>query len=550
MKVKFYLTFLLCLYVFASCSQEEDVQPVFSIETTGDITIASSANSKISIRFTSSREWEASTSVDWLTISPAQGEAGSASLSVTANSENTAKDTREAIITLKSGEVTQSITISQDPAEYVKPEKNTYDFGAEGGSVVVNFTTNVPQGELTIWSYKDGDWLINDVDTRIVFSNQLKLKALPNTGVWRSTSIILARGDIQKDGVILATIVFNQAAGNVQTSTDFSADGKIRTLQIASKGSGIPIVIVGDGFIDKEIVDGTYDKVMDKAMDNFFTEEPVKSLREYFNVYAVTAVSKNNSFGVGYETAIKCKLAGGNSTAIEGDDDRCMEYAQKVANLNLNETLVIVILNTPAYAGTTNFGYIDNNKMIEFAIAYCPVIDNLNSEHFRAVLCHEAIGHGFAKLLDEYSYEEQGTIPVEEVARNRDIQSIGWAMNVDFTNDPTRVKWNKFLTDNRYAWENLSVIEGACTYIKGAYRPTKNSMMRDNNERFNAPSREAIYKRVIRSSSLTDWKYDYETFVAFDLAHIDKTPRITRAVGSSNKPFAAPRFMNKPLIKK
>ena len=83
---------------------------------------------------------------------------------------------------------------------------------------------------------------------------------------------------------------------------------------------------MGDGFIDKEIADGTYDQVMNKAFENLFTEEPIQSLRNYFNVYAVTAVSANNTFGDGYSTAFSCELEGGNSTGISGDDAACMEY--------------------------------------------------------------------------------------------------------------------------------------------------------------------------------------------------------------------------------
>lgn len=48
---------------------------------------------------------------------------------------------------------------------------------------------------------------------------------------------------------------------------------------------------MGDGFLDTDIVNGTYDEVMNKAMENLFTEEPLKSLQSYFNVYSVMAVS-------------------------------------------------------------------------------------------------------------------------------------------------------------------------------------------------------------------------------------------------------------------
>ena len=93
-------------------------------------------------------------------------------------------------------------------------------------------------------------------------------------------------------------------------------------------------MLIGDGFIDTEINDGTYDAVMDKAFENLFTEEPIKSLRDYFNVYAVTAVSKHNIFGTGYETALGCELAGGNSTGISGEDNAVQRYVQCVDNID------------------------------------------------------------------------------------------------------------------------------------------------------------------------------------------------------------------------
>ena len=82
------------------------------------------------------------------------------------------------------------------------------------------------------------------------------------------------------------------------TSTDYSQDGKVKMLQTATKGDkAINIVLIGEGFVDKDMNDGgKYDLKMNEAIENFFAEQPITALREYFNVYAVKAISPNAEF--------------------------------------------------------------------------------------------------------------------------------------------------------------------------------------------------------------------------------------------------------------
>lgn len=75
-------------------------------------------------------------------------------------------------------------------------------------------------------------------------------------------------------------------------SSDYSKDGEVTALQTATRGNGINIVLLGDAFSDRLVADGTYDGTMRKAMEHFFSEEPYKSFRDLFNVYAVNVVSK------------------------------------------------------------------------------------------------------------------------------------------------------------------------------------------------------------------------------------------------------------------
>lgn len=303
-------------------------------------------------------------------------------------------------------------------------------------------------------------------------------------------------------------------------STDFSADGKAYTLQTASDGNGINVVLMGDAFSDRQIADGTYENVMKQAADAFFSEEPYTSFKDMFNVYYVNAVSKNEGYVDGGETIFSGTFGGG--THVMGNDELCMKYAQTAFNFTneqMQDVLIVVMMNSTAYAGTCymyyNTGYTSDYGR-GTSVAYFPI--GTSYEDLATILHHEAGGHGFAKLNDEYAYEYMGMIPANEIRDEQNMrENYGWGKNTDYISDPARVYWSKFIADSRYASENIGVYEGACTYWTGAYRPTENSIMNDNTGGFNAPSREAIYYRIHKLAYGESWTYDYEDFVNWDL---------------------------------
>lgn len=541
MKQTIVLFFLFLLTI--SC--QEEIEPNFSFTSEEEeITLDGNANSETTFSFTSTREWEATTTSDWLSISPSSGNAGTQSITLTATSENATGTTRSATVLLTSLSLTYELTVNQVSCDFVELEQDTYQISAAGDVLHIQFSTNVDEDELAI--YGSANWLTQDTQTRSTNSYVISLRVLPNTESGARTAYILFYKETDEAQTLLNTVTITQEGTASGTSTDYSADKTVRVLQQATVGKGLPIVIMGDGFIDTEIADGTYDNVMDQALENLFTEEPLKSLRNYFNVYAITAVSQNNNFGSGYKTAFSCELEGGTSTGISGDDEAVMDYVSSIDGIDLEETLAVVILNSSVYAGTTYFGYSNGSNVVEFAIAYCPVINNLESESFRQVLVHEAVGHGFTKLEDEYSYEENGSIPASEIKSIQYLQSLGWAQNVDFTTSESEVLWSEFISDSRYASEGIGIYEGACTYISGAYRPTYESMMNSNINGFNAPSRKAMYGMVMKRA--TQQEPTYEEFVTFDLPTQAQARYAKRATSAITKPLPRPHFVNKKLI--
>lgn len=537
------LLFILILLI-SGCSQKE-IEPNFSLqEETSSITLASAASSQTVISFTSTREWKASTSSEWLLISPTSGEAGTYQMALTASSKNNNKNSRTATVNLVSAGLTQSFTVTQSPAEYVELEQTAYYTEAQGGSLQIKFTTNLSTDELAI--YGTASWLTQPANSRTDQAYMVNLTVLPNDDDKERTAYLYFCKTNGEEEEILNSVTIIQEGTDTNTSTDYSADKTVRILQRATQGNGLPIVLMGDGFLDTDIVNGTYDEVMNKAMENLFTEEPLKSLQSYFNVYSVTAVSRSNRFD-GYNTAFQCQMEGGMSTLITGNDENVIDYIQCVEGIDVSETLAVVVLNSPLYAGTTYFGYYSENQVTELAIAYCPIIYNLENDSFRQVLVHEAVGHGFAKLEDEYSYEENGKMPSEEINNVKVLQSYGWAQNVDFTQDENTILWSSFLKDSRYSLEGIDIYEGACTYMSGVYRPTEDSMMNTNTCGFNAPSRKAIYDMVMRRGE--NRETTYEEFADFDSRNVSQVQTLTRSSNAISRPFTRPHFVHKSINK-
>lgn len=102
-----------------------------------------------------------------------------------------------------------------------------------------------------------------------------------------------------------------------------------------------------------------------------------------------------------------------------------MQYAATCPGMTdplMNEVLIIVMMNSTLYAGTCYWGSssaYQGDYGRGYGIAYFPI--GTSDEDLASVLHHEAGGHGFAKLEDEYYYESKGTIPSSEISRNIDF---------------------------------------------------------------------------------------------------------------------------------
>lgn len=318
-------------------------------------------------------------------------------------------------------------------------------------------------------------------------------------------------------------------------STDYSRDGEVKVLQQSTEGNGIDVVLMGDGFSDRLIEDGTYDKYMQNVLNGIFIKEPFATYRDMFNVYEVTAVSENEN--INGNTRFDCNYDGGDKAlmrqyalkALKNDSERLKEVAIVIV---CNEDIRgVTYLDGPSVSAHSDYG-------TGVSYMYVPNRDDTGT------IVHEW-GHAFAKLGDEY---DSVNIPA-----TYDFESFqlycdgGYYKNIDVVNDPSKIKWSKFLTDSRYGSFGLGVFEGAYAFKSGFYRPSQTSIMNSGNisDEFNAPSREAIYYRIHKLAYGDDWQYDYETFVQQDLKNIQAETKVS----TESVPYPARVNERKPFFK-
>lgn len=473
--------------------------------------------------FESAGDWTAACEADWLTFSPRQGGSGKNTITITTASTNKTKSARSAVLAITSGSNHRNVSVVQSGKYAIFDQKN-YTVPASGGKLQLSFKTNLENDDNLQMRYTLQEWVNwpnDDNFSRAEWSGKTEMLTVePNlTSSSRTAAYMLTMSTADGQWMGLDTAYVTQyGVTSGYESTDYTADGDVRVLQRATVGKGISLVLMGDGFADKHIADSTYARVMERAMENIFSEEPVRSMRDYFNVYVVTAVSKSDAVGEEYSTVFST-IPSTIDTQIEYDEAKVDEYTRKVDSLDFENSISVVIVNSNKHNGVTSL-MIDQKtrRPRQRSIALCTLMDGIDDEEFRQVLSHEAIGHGLAKLADEYGYDDKGAATDNAVNELQAYHRFSWMMNVDVTDDVSKVLWNKYIGDGHFASEGIGVYEGGYTYVKGIYRPTQESMMRHNDSPFNAPSRKAIFDRI-RALGEDKETSTLGEFAAFDELH-------------------------------
>lgn len=190
---------MLC-FLCAGCSSEKESPipetPKIELPSGTDTKpVVSQQGGTSSVTFTATAEWTASAvtrAVDWLSVSPTHGSAGTVNLQITLQPNDT-YDERNAAILLTCGTTTQTITVTQKQKDALLVSSNKVEIEAQESSFTLEWQANVPVS-YTIEESAKG-WLTPSSSTRGLTTSSMKFQAAENQNTESRQAVITLQGN-------------------------------------------------------------------------------------------------------------------------------------------------------------------------------------------------------------------------------------------------------------------------------------------------------------------------------------------------------------------
>ncbi|MCM1296062.1 MAG: fimbrillin family protein [Muribaculaceae bacterium] len=319
------------------------------------------------------------------------------------------------------------------------------------------------------------------------------------------------------------------------------------TLQKATKGNGIDLVFLGDGYDAADISSGMYLEDMKQELEYLFGVEPYTTYRDYFNVY--TAISLSEDSGVENinqwrNTKFDVCTGDGKNQRITANYTYALDYCAQTfpSTVNVPQPRVgcILIGNTELYEGVTYTGD-----------SFCSVITKSTERYpydARGLVQHEAGGHGIGWLVDEYMYHavriQKCTCSCcEHLETLLTLQSTGFGLNLSQYGKHESVPWSHLIFHPSYG-DIVDIYEGGYFHTRGIYRSEINSCMNNNVPYFSTWSRQLIVERIMK---LAGEKFDINSFYAKDSRATGKDFTSTSRSGARTDAQIPVRHGNPPI---
>ena len=145
------LTLAAIMLIFAACSGGDDnggsnsggnTDPKSSVNITTSSPTVPQTGASTTVSFVVSGSWTASSNQSWCHVSPTSGNQGTTTITVTCD-DNDTYDERNATVTIKCGNASSSITVTQKQKDALLVTSNKIEIEAAGGEATIEVKANV-----------------------------------------------------------------------------------------------------------------------------------------------------------------------------------------------------------------------------------------------------------------------------------------------------------------------------------------------------------------------------------------------------------------------
>lgn len=493
------------LLALSACSDDNDNEVSGPAQTIGvtPVSISFKENKTTTVTVDYAGRWEAVLSdTTWCVLDKSSGEGnGEIGITLKTNAFGAPKGAKLTVSAVDRPSIVSVVQLSLAGIEfYADPIRVEFGYG-DNASYEVNV---VCPGSWTA-TLNDDSWC--DIDKSSGTGNdKIKITSKFDLASFGDESALLTVASVENPSVT-ATVEVKQVPEFVH--------GGCLTLQKATKGKGIDFVIVGEAFTKEHMkIDGNWHKSIKACLEAILKFEPFASFQEYFNVYAVTAVSATKVIETGKpsNTFMGFRYNGNNFEG--GQISKAVDLAYNNSPVSGDkgtdsEMTTLVLLNDTRYGGYA-IGSVGVSSMwwggqFGFELA------------LQTTVAHEFLGHAFGRLADEY-YASGATIDENTKAMKiGEKEGNGWWENVEFTNDRTKFvnqNWRKLL-DMKYP--EVSIIQGGHYCQFGVWRSIDHNMMDLQNQYpfFGPVSREILLRKIYEMAGMKD-DYSLEKFIEYD----------------------------------
>ena len=227
----------LLLMLCQGCSEDKEENPPapespsITVESEEDIPVFDTAGGTLALTFTTTSDWTASVdgaASGWLSVSPASGEAGTHTLSLVTTA-NDSYDERNASVTITSGSVKKTLTVTQKQKDALILTSNKVELEAEGGDFSIKLQANV---EVT-YEIESGaqTWLTPVARSRGLTSSVLAFHAEANEEAEARQAVIKLAGG---NGLTEEVTVYQMGTGPalVLSQSEYIVSSAGETIQV------------------------------------------------------------------------------------------------------------------------------------------------------------------------------------------------------------------------------------------------------------------------------------------------------------------------------